>query len=129
MLMYRVSLPCWRWAGLIATTCREERHLDVAREWSPRNQPWPSMPHEGEFYFTALRTSGTFCTMSAGSPGSSFEGAFAGGKPAYLLPALAPPPFQSRVCPGYRIERAELCAAGGADSGFARIKLSSPWRN
>jgi hypothetical protein len=79
-----VSLPCWRWAGLIATTCREERHLDVAREWSPRNQPWPSMPYKGEFYFTALRTWGTLCTMSAGSPGSSFEGDFAGGKPAYL---------------------------------------------
>src|SRR5260221_6999176 len=44
-------------------------------------------------------------------------------------PALAPPPVQSRVCPGYRIERTELGAAGGADSGFARIKLSSPWRN
>jgi DNA-binding CsgD family transcriptional regulator len=44
-------------------------------------------------------------------------------------PALAPPPVQSRVCPGYRIERTELRAAGGADSGFARIKLSSPWRN
>src|SRR5260370_12988790 len=40
-------------------------------------------------------------------------------------PALAPPPVQSRVCPGYRIERTELRAAGGADSGFARIKLSS----
>ena len=45
------------------------------------------------------------------------------------LPALAPPPVQSRVCPGYRIERTELRAAGGADSRFARIKLRSPWRN
>ena len=45
------------------------------------------------------------------------------------LPALAPPPVQRHVCPGYRIERAELPAAGWADSRFARIKLSSPWRN
>src|SRR6266850_140999 len=46
-----------------------------------------------------------------------------------LLPALAPPTFQRRVCSGYRIERAELRAAGRADSEFARIKFSSPWRN
>ena len=41
---------------------------------------------------------------------------------------LAPPPVQSRVCPGYRIERAELRAPSGSDSRFARIN-SSPWRN
>src|SRR6266481_5070082 len=45
------------------------------------------------------------------------------------LPALAPPPIQRRVRPGYRIERAELRAASGADSRFALVKLSSPCRS
>src|SRR6266849_7319049 len=39
------------------------------------NQPWPSMPYNGEFHFTALRTLGTFRTMSASSqrPTSRFQ--------------------------------------------------------
>ena len=78
-------------------------------------------------------TFGTMCTMSAGSPRVVFR-SFAGvAQPdvnqPISLPALSPPPVQRHVCPGYRIERAELRAAGWADSGFARIKLSSPWRN
>jgi hypothetical protein len=42
----------------------EEDHLDLVGEEVEHN-PCPSMPSNGEFHFTALRTLGTFRTMSA----------------------------------------------------------------
>jgi hypothetical protein len=37
----------------------EEGHLNVVREGvESQDQPWPSMPYNGEFHFTALRTLG-----------------------------------------------------------------------
>src|ERR1700730_9776333 len=69
--------------------------------WSPRNQPWPSMPYNGEFHFTALRTLGTFRTMSASRrfPRSRFQP----GIPAmYACTGASPSAFAMRGLPPER---------------------------
>ena len=35
------------------------------KQWTPRNQPWPSTPYSGEFHLTALRTPETVRTINA----------------------------------------------------------------
>ena len=46
-----------------------------AKQWMPRNQPWPSTPYSGEFHLTALCTPGTARTISASSrwPSARFQ--------------------------------------------------------
>src|ERR1700674_2888843 len=69
--------------------------------WSPRNQPWPSMPYNGEFHFTALRTLGTFRTMSASRrfPRSRFQPGIAA---MYSCTGASPSAFAMRGLPPER---------------------------
>src|SRR6266481_21859 len=75
--------------------------------WNPKNQPWPSMPYNGEFHFTALRTLGTFRTMSASrrrptsrfQPGIPAMYACTGASPSALAICGLPPESRTTFSP------------------------------